>query len=237
MEISGILAFVGIFIAILLILISIGYYGIKEPVYQDAKPGLTNENKKKKKEITKKQARDDSLKGKKSATSSQNANTQIKKRRNSSESSIEQEEEPIVMIPDPFTNQITSRFGPSTSNNLKKETQSNETKKVVATVSHVANSDSNTQQQQNFDSNIFKSNNAQQKIKPKATVKPNQAYKQFEDKTNSVTTQLSFKQSTPNNVLVNEAANKAVNAKLMNEKENISNNKLVKHNSTENKVI
>jgi hypothetical protein len=132
MELTGILTFIGVFIVIISILIGIAYYGIKEASYEDTVRGKQLANGKpeatatKLKKVVKAKAKkeQDSDKTKAKSKSSSSANTQ-------NEQSTE-EEEPIVLIPDPFTNKVNSRFGSLISaNNLKYEQKKQPTANAV----------------------------------------------------------------------------------------------------------
>ena len=191
MEITGILTFIGIFLSIVLILISIAYYGIKEPTYDEAVTVNSNETKKKsKKDISNKKQVS------KTNSNSSSSSTESKKRTSSGENNkkannnvqeIPEEEDPIVIIPDPFTMQLSSRFAGATKNgpvtsgqNVKRDTQTQQVAKLPK----------QQQQQQKHKEDIALENDAKkeietenlgaftiktlEKIKPKATVKPNQ---------------------------------------------------------------
>ena len=189
MEITGILTFIGIFISIVLILISIAYYGIKEPTYDEAVTINSNETKKKsKKDISnKKQATKTNSNNSSSSTESKKRTSsgENNKKANNNVQEIPEEEDPIVIIPDPFTMQLSSRFAGATKNgpvtsglNVKRDTQTQQVAKLPK------------QQQQKHKEDIPLENDAKkeietenwgaftiktlEKIKPKATVKPNQ---------------------------------------------------------------
>lgn len=169
MELSGILTFFGIFIAILCVLVGIAYYGIRDVTYEDTiknNPQQTsNEGKKKQKT---KQKRDDSDKTKKTTNQ-----TNAKKRNSSATQSSqgEEEEEPIVIIPDPFTNQLSSRFAGASSKKEQGQKSSAPVVEVKKQEAKVNPSTSSVATSKLFDDKMSE----QQKLKPKATVKPNQA--------------------------------------------------------------
>lgn len=143
MELTGILTFIGLFILILSVLVGIAYYGITESKYEE-KPVVKQVDVKK---TVKKVKRDDSAKVKKAEKQ--------KKRKNSESSSSEaQEEEPIVIIPDPFTNKLSSRFAGAQA-------------KKVEPVASVEKKEPAPKPVKTFEKVI-------EKVKPQATVKPSQ---------------------------------------------------------------
>ena len=200
MEIAGILTFIGIFVSIVLILISIAYYGIREPSYDEAV--VVESKKKSKKEAAKesnnkKQAKH-TLVGssngggggggggggdtKKRAVS---ADTHAKtKKVVKEESRVEAaEEEPIVIIPDPFTLQVNSRFAGATRNSQAAQPKASH-QAVKAVKQHQENKEDSalTASTENLKTVATTSVRAEaptvqstmEKVKPKATVKPNQ---------------------------------------------------------------
>lgn len=160
MELSGILTFFGVFIAILCVLIGIAYYGIRDVNYEDTLKAKTSEQTKKKQKT--KQKRDESNKSAKKSLTVTNKKQNEQEQQQSSE---EEEEEPIVLIPDPFTNQLSSRFAGAGTNLNKKVEPVQESKK--SEVIHNKPVVSLPQEE--------KQTTELQKVKPKATVKPNQA--------------------------------------------------------------
>ena len=209
----GILTFIGIFIAILLVLISIGYYGIRESTYEDMlrSNNQSTDSKDNNKKKTKTKKKDET--GKTTNQNKTNSNNVVQSRkkqseRNSDNQSVDQpEEEPIVIIPDPFTNQLNSNryAGVSNQSNTfvssfsrkdkdtetsKKHTNVNINSSTVNSQNNVLNQNVQMNQNSNIQpvvehfqainttlpvSNQVFNNYNQQKIKPKATVKPNQA--------------------------------------------------------------
>lgn len=172
MEITGLLTFAAIFITILLVLISIAYYGIKEPTYNEAAASSNETKKKSKKDSTNKKQTSKTL----TATTTSKKQPNVKEETNEAE----KEEDPIVVIPDPFTLQLSSRFagatraGPSTNGqNAKKE--------VYAAKFSKPKDDVVTESAESLTTaGAFSSNKTQEKVKPKATVKPNQNYAPLE---------------------------------------------------------
>lgn len=178
MELSAILAFLFVFALIVLILAGIAYYGMNESKYESATTSTGIDG-------TKRSAAS-KVDGKKSKSATSAADVakkqMIKKRKNSSsdrQSSEEIEEEPIVIIPDPFTNQVSSRFGgaglvakrsvhesQSQSQSSTERKKSNENRASPAVV---------PQQQQQPPVTILQQAQMEQKPKPKATVKPSQS--------------------------------------------------------------
>jgi hypothetical protein len=199
MEITGILTFIGIFISIVLILISIAYYGIKEPTYDETVAVNSNETKKKsKKETSNKKTVTKTISNSSSSSSSTNGGGGDNKKRaisgetnKKANNNVQEvpEEDPIVIIPDPFTMQLSSRFagatksGTSTNggqNNNKKEAQSQQPIKVSKQQQYqkskddLTSSDSNLAKEIEIDNLGAFTTKTSEKVKPKATVKPNQ---------------------------------------------------------------
>jgi hypothetical protein len=108
MDLIGIVTFIGVFLAIVLTLISIGYYVTRESTYEDmlkssSLPGSTESVTHQKKKTSKTKG---PAKQKKTAANP-----------SSDQLAMDQpEEEPIVIIPDPFTNQLNSNRFAGVSN-------------------------------------------------------------------------------------------------------------------------
>jgi hypothetical protein len=134
MELTGILEFIGIFIAIISILIGIAYYGIKEASYEDtvrskqlAKPEATAA--KLKKAVKPKAKKPDQETESKKAKSKQSSQNELST----------EEEEPLVFIPDPFTNKVSSRFGSLISaNNLNSKPEQQKKQPATTTNGHAS---------------------------------------------------------------------------------------------------
>ena len=196
MEITGILTFIGVFISIVLILISIAYYGIKEPTYDENVAVNSNETKKKsKKETSNKKPVTKTISNSSSGSSSSSTNGDNKKRAISGETNKKAnnyvqevpEEDPIVIIPDPFTMQLSSRFAGATKSgtstngqNIKKEAQNQQPIKVSKQQQQkpkedlTTASDNNLAKETEIDNLGAFTTKTSEKVKPKATVKPNQ---------------------------------------------------------------
>jgi len=196
MEITGILTFIGVFISIVLILISIAYYGIKEPTYDETVAVNSNETKKKsKKETSNKKPVTKTISNSSSGSSSSSTNGDNKKRAISGETNKKAnnyvqevpEEDPIVIIPDPFTMQLSSRFAGATKSgtstngqNIKKEAQNQQPIKVSKQQQQkpkedlTTASDNNLAKETEIDNLGAFTTKTSEKVKPKATVKPNQ---------------------------------------------------------------
>ena len=219
MELSGLATFAGIFVAILVILAGIAYHFMceQEDVVPDLTTGSTatsNSKKSKKNQQQQQQQRDSSAKIKQQKTVPKSES------KKSNSDKPEPEEEPIVIIPDPFTRQINSRYasvmgantGSSQQQSVKKEPNNAERKHAsnlavsnaaqkqkdehqasqVASVNY-NNSDfitvnpvvstnqasvATTNIVSNNKINFDKANADAAKVRPKATVKPNQAIKE-----------------------------------------------------------
>ena len=129
MELTGFLTFIGMFIAILAVLIGIAYYGIKDVSYEDtvksklAAAGSVNAAKPPKKVKSKPAAPPPPPPQQPTSTAAATggkAKAKKQQQRDHSSSGTTQnesaeEEEPIVIIRDPFTNQFSSRFAGATS--------------------------------------------------------------------------------------------------------------------------
>jgi hypothetical protein len=196
MELSGILTFFGVFIAILSVLVGIAYYGIKDVSYED-RIKSTDEpktgSKANKKPKATKPKRDETQQLQPSPTKNKQQHKKRDKSLTSSQEQSTEEEEPIVIIPDPFTNKLSSRFAGATSSNNAKQSQTN--RAVVST--NESNTVNNTKRLNDTNSSIVTqvlpqtrlqqlqqqqqhmskplSNQNQKVEKPRATVKPNQA--------------------------------------------------------------
>lgn len=107
MDFGAILAFILIFVFILAILVGIAYYGVKSSSYpgdSNTTTSASDSRASKKQQHRQKSLANGKAKPKSAAT--KRKETSISE----SESSGGIEEDPIVIIPDPFTNQLTSRF-------------------------------------------------------------------------------------------------------------------------------
>jgi chromosome segregation ATPase len=190
MDLTEILTFFGIFVSIVLILISIAYYGIKEPSYDEAL-GLNSSNAAHASDTT---ATKPTKKSKKDSKKSNSNTGDTRKKRAISvdahhqqqEPKIEQEEaeeeDPIVIIPDPFSLQVTSRFAGASRHSKKDHQPTTTTTTTTVTTPKAQQEDfsekkvvaSHQQQVAAFASTI------ENKVKPKATVKPNQAASNYD---------------------------------------------------------
>jgi hypothetical protein len=137
MELNAIIAFLFIFILVVSVLVGIAYFGIKETKYEDLETKKSQQQQqsdesgksykkqksnglvggsKKEKVKSEQQQQQQQQQAKKQQQQTQ------KKRKNSSsnnQSSDEIQEEPILIIPDPFSGVLTSRFAGATSNSKK----------------------------------------------------------------------------------------------------------------------
>lgn len=206
MDMTSILAFILIFVVILSILIVIAYYGIKETKYDDLvkktkqqqqqQQTANGEAGKSGKKSAKTTANGDvtttttmTKKDQKQQQQQQQAKKQQqqqqaqKKRKSSPPNetrSDEIEEEPIVIIPDPFTNQVSSRFAGATGASMKKpapvvvEHVDNRQAESRSNKQHVNPVESVKQPVESNQAHILQQQQQQQRQKPKATVKPSQ---------------------------------------------------------------
>ena len=154
-----IVLFGGLFIIIVLVLIGIAKYGIREKSYDDIlkEKGLDASN------ITSNDAKKKVKKPKKTPQQQQQSKKQNKVE-TETDSESEQEEEKLVPVPDPFTNKVRSRKQAAVQQPIAKSAN-----KTFADETGVLKSNSS--------SSVLSSASQQPQVKeiPKAVVKPNQA--------------------------------------------------------------
>lgn len=163
MELSGILSFIGLFGLVLSALVGVAYYSLKDTEEQNG-----DENAESRKSVRKTKKRD----------SSKKKSEKPKPRKNSESSATDlvdaPEEEPIVIIPDPFTNKLSSRFAGAQPKKLDSHKKQNEDAVNSTTLVHrIPKTETKVEAKSDSD-----------KVKPQATVKPNKLAEPLVEKKN-----------------------------------------------------
>ena len=177
------IVFIGLFIAILLLLVGIAKYGIREKSYEDIlkEKGIdasvsTNDIKKKIK------------KPKKTASQQQSKKSKTDETVSESES---EEEEQLTPVPDPFTNKVRSRYGVHSQPQASQPQQQQSKSKSIDKNDGAFRTSSSSS---TVGKNVAVSPQQQVKEIPKAVVKPNQTKieaitpKQQQQKTQTILT-------------------------------------------------
>jgi hypothetical protein len=185
MELTGILAFIAFFIIIISILIGVAYYSFKEVSYDDTVRGKasngdikTDSTATKLKKLVKAKAKkeQESTAAKKTAAGGKSSKKQYDSSNANTHNELStEEEEPIVLIPDPFTNTVNSRFGSLiAANPIKRDVGSELSKKSNTAVNGHANGAVSkvVQQQQQQQQQQQKPTTTTTKAVPVATIKP-----------------------------------------------------------------